>query len=113
MRPDRFERPTTWFEARDSIQLSYERIIINLLIYRSSFRQRRNDRFVANFKDEPYNLFRVKCQRIFGVVVEFTLSDLTRFIGDLRSVSTRNVVDVESQLLVREYLINQLFCDIK
>ena len=26
-RPERFELPTTWFEARDSIQLSYGRIV--------------------------------------------------------------------------------------
>ena len=26
-RPERFELPTTWFEARDSIQLSYGRIL--------------------------------------------------------------------------------------
>ncbi len=25
-RPERFELPTTWFEARDSIQLSYGRV---------------------------------------------------------------------------------------
>jgi hypothetical protein len=30
-RPERFELPTTWFEARDSIQLSYGRIFIWLI----------------------------------------------------------------------------------
>ena len=27
-RPERFELPTTWFEARDSIQLSYGRFVL-------------------------------------------------------------------------------------
>jgi hypothetical protein len=35
VRPDRLERPTFWFVARRSIQLSYGRILLTILSYHS------------------------------------------------------------------------------
>ena len=36
-RPERFELPTTWFEARYSIQLSYGRLIFTSSIYHPDY----------------------------------------------------------------------------
>jgi hypothetical protein len=75
VRPEGFEPPTTWFEARYSIQLSYGRItgITN------SFCLRRRTRFGANSLLSHRRSIQLSYGRITGITNSFCLRRRTRF----------------------------------